>query len=247
MAYPIFFFFNLMDIKDQILQQLKNIAEQLNSLPQEELSRLLVAVSRLPAPIRKPQAEISAGPTFRKTSSSLCSPAQRRVYLGSGGSKLLKLEDFSYQGVQCDQGCITADGAIVLSRSDDITIKTHGELNGHKDFAGFLHALHNSPATEVEQQISLLSKLNKDIASRTHPKFNRIPVDDTGKILCAPPYYPRSEDTRYYLPADPWQRYLYVLNIDYYTKGRLLIQPEGSWLVLTHGHTLAALPLTKTI
>ena len=189
----------------------QSVKEWFATLAREEQTRLLSDLRGLvPAAPCRP-----LGPTgyaIRKKSSKDCSGWQRMFLLGTGASKLVKLETpVAWGGYSFDQAATNTHGGIVLSRSDTLMCPAKGTLD---DAARQVIAAIPTEGWHPQGWTMQLSNLSKHISMRNKDKFSRIYLDEgTGQILMGAPYYPNTQSTNHWLPAQPWQRLLYTLKV----------------------------------
>ena len=230
-----------MSTKDEILRLFETLSE-------EERSDLLLEL-RDKEEEQEPKIvkfKFIQGNRVDKTSSKECSAPQRLVFLGSGGSKLQSLPNpIIDEPVAIDQGCVTKDGAYVFTSSNHIAIKAQPS-DPESDVAKVADSLKSfGVLDEIRQKIpkNYTGQLCKSLGMRTSDKFNRLPVSYMGELLMGSPHYPNNTLTELFLPAVPWQRYIYTLKPSWYTTTGLLFIGDNPYLAIKDNFCIALLPL----
>lgn len=189
----------------------QTVKEWFATLARPEQTELLQDLRRL-VPAAPQKALGPMGFAVRKKSSKDCSGWQRLFLLGTGASKLAKLETpVAWDGYSFDQAATNKYGGIVLSRSDTLMCPAKGTLSvdAQKVIAAVPNYGWHSQGWSMQ-----LGNLSKHISMRNKEKFSRIYLDeDTGQLLMGAPYYPNTQSTNCWLDAQPWQRLLYTLKV----------------------------------
>lgn len=219
----------------------QSVKEWFAALAREEQTKLLTDLRGLvPVAPRRPLGPM--GFAIRKKSSKDCSGWQRMFLLGTGASKLAKLETpVAWGGYSFDQAATNTHGGIVLSRSDTLMCPAKGSLD--QPALDLLDAI-PTEAWHPQGWSMQLSNLSKHISMRNKDKFSRIYLDEaTGQLLMGAPYYPNTQSTRYWLNAQPWQRLLYTLKVSGNSATRLFDHEGTKYLGIVDAFHLAIIPI----
>ncbi len=206
--------------------------------------RALIEVLRKKLP--RPAIKTIRNRPFSKNSSRECSPDQRKIFLGSKGSlPLSSIPEINLWGSVVNQLAINRAGVLVFSNSEYLKCRAK---ESHVPVETLLDL--DLPVTlRSDMKRNPLTSLLKDMGSRSKPPFNRIAIAEDGEILTDPQNYPCTSDTQYWLEAIPYQRALYVLNVNSQTSyGRIpasMSKIEQNQLILAEPFQVAILPLSE--
>jgi len=216
----------------------EQILEAALQLPEDELSVLISQLNkhRLKTLSTKPSAPVRSGFIFSRQSSKDCSASQRTVFLGSRGSGLQRLAaPTTFGGATYDQVATTKDGAIVFSTSATLGCKASKDPVEAPEIITRVREGDFSKCSEV------LPLLNRSFSSRSHERYSKIPISEGGCPLLHSPYYPIQEVAPHYLDALPFQRYLYTLKVDWYTRYQIV----DNYVLVMDDYHAAFLPLSQ--
>jgi len=238
--HPTFaFFLNKMD-KETLIRELAALSEA-------DRNHVLQQIQKQTKRLETPK-KFMRGYRLEKKSSSECSQHQREIYLGAGGSGLLRCNAPFEDGVLAgfDQVAKSKYGTWCFSSSKHISCSTTEiPTNTLLEVSTICGALYETNKDEQTFIPSGIGRLSKNLSMRDKAMFSKLPINDVGQLLLQDPYYPNREPTPYFLPAVPWQRILQVLGIASNPVSWLL-DTEPPTLVLSDSYHLATIPLQRS-